>query len=318
MKRRQMLGDRYELRGLLGCGGMAEVRDGWDHRLCRPVAIKTLRASRADQAEFRQRFQDEARSAAALSHPHIVAVHDYGERGEAPYIVMERLTGDTLRDEIARGPMPQARVYAVLDHVLSALSAAHAAGIVHRDIKPANILFTESGDEIKVADFGIAKSPGMDHTTGEMVGTVAYLSPQRLNGEPASAADDLYAVGVVGYEAVAGHRPFAPDDEIGPLVQAILHDEPPPLRTLRPDVDPQLAAVIEQALALDPRLRFETAEDMRAALRAPQTAGIGLGAAPSVLRRIASAAARRTARSAEGPATLELPISVVEIATLAR
>lgn len=307
MKRRQMLGDRYELRGLLGRGGMAEVRDGWDHRLCRPVAIKTLRSTRPNQADVRKRFEDEARSTAALSHPHIVAVHDCGEGGEAPYIVMERLTGDTLRDEIACGPLQQARVCTVLDHVLSALAAAHAAGIVHRDIKPANILFTESDDEIKVADFGIATSPGMSYTTGELVGTIAYLSPERLNGEPASVADDLYAVGVVGYEALAGKRPFEPDDEVGPLVHSILHDEPPPLRTMRPDVDPHLAAVVERALARDPSLRFESAEEMRAALH-------GYRATTSMVGHIARAVPR-AAKSESGPrtATMEMPIAVDEV-----
>lgn len=310
MKRRQLLGDRYELRGLLGRGGMAEVRDGWDHRLCRPVAIKTLLSAPPNQPEIRQRFEDEARSTAALCHPHIVSVHDCGERGEAPYIVMERLPGSTLRDEIACGPLHQARVCMVLDHVLSALATAHAAGIVHRDIKPANILFTESGDEIKVADFGIATSPGMNYTTGELVGTIAYLSPERLNGTPASVADDLYAVGVVGYEALAGQRPFEPDDEVGPLVHSILHDEVPPLRTIRPDVESRLAAVIERALARDPCLRFETAEEMRAALRGLVPTSVGLEPGTPVVREVASAPGPRTA-------TMEMPIDFDEIATLA-
>jgi serine/threonine-protein kinase len=301
MERRKVLGDRYEVSGLLGRGGMAEVHAGWDHRLHRPVAIKTLHPALVDQTEIRERFQDEARSAAALSHPHIVAVYDCGECDGAPYIVMEQLPGDTLGDEVARGPLPRARVYAVLDDVLSALAAAHEAGIVHRDIKPANILFTGSGDSIKVADFGIAKSPSTAETaTGQLVGTIAYLSPERLNRAPASAADDLYAVGVVGYEAVAGQRPFAPDDEVGPLVQAILNQAPPPLRTVRPDVDPRLATVIERALAPDPHWRFDTAEDMRAALLGRQQVRTGTGMARPALRHVAVPAA---VASTPGPTT---------------
>jgi serine/threonine protein kinase len=307
----QVLGDRYEVRGLLGRGGMAEVHDGWDHRLDRPVAIKTLHPGPSDQTEIRQRFEDEARSAAALSHPHIVGVHDCGEHDGEPYIVMERLPGNTLGDEVAQGPLPQARVYEVLDHVLSALAAAHAYGIVHRDIKPANILVTESGDAIKVADFGIAKSPTTAHTaTGQLVGTIAYLSPERLHGAPASVADDLYAVGVVGYEAVAGQRPFAPDEEVGPLVRAILYNDPPPLRTVRPDVDPALAAVIDGALAQDPHRRFGSAEEMRAALHGRQPVSTDFGTATPALQRIESPIVRSTVAVPAPVATttiLELP-----------
>ena len=141
-----MLGGRYELRGILGRGGMAEVRDGWDTRLDRPVAVKLLHPAFSVQPDNRRRFETEARAAARLNHPHIVAVHDTGEHKGAPFIVMERLSGRTLADEVMRGPLLQDRVREILDDVLSALAAAHAAGILHRDIKPANILFTASGD----------------------------------------------------------------------------------------------------------------------------------------------------------------------------
>jgi serine/threonine-protein kinase len=211
------------------------------------------------------RFEVEARAAAALNHPHIVSVHDSGEHAGTPYIVMERLSGQTLADVIARGPLPQPQVRSILDDVLSALAAAHARGILHRDIKPANILFSALGDT-KVADFGIAKNSATAHTlTGQIVGTMAYLSADRIAGRPAFVADDLYAVGVVGYEALAGHRAF-PQQNLAELARAIAEDAPLPLAVLRPDVDPALAAVIERAMARDPDWRFGSANEMRAAL----------------------------------------------------
>jgi serine/threonine-protein kinase len=265
MQAPEVLGGRYELRGVLGRGGMAEVRDGWDIRLDRPVAVKLLYPVFTTQSDDRMRFEGEARAAAALNHPHIVSVHDSGEHAGMPYIVMERLTGQTLADVIATGPLPQARSRSILDDVLSALAVAHASGVLHRDIKPANILFTASG-HTKVADFGIAKSAVSAQTrTGEIVGTMAYLSPDRVAGRPASVSDDLYAVGVVGYESLSGRRAF-PQQDLVALARAIAEQALPPLRALRPDVDPELAAVIERAMALDPAWRFGSADEMRAAM----------------------------------------------------
>jgi len=265
MQAPEVLGGRYVLRGVLGRGGMAEVRDGWDVRLDRPVAIKLLYPVFTAQPDNRRRFEVEARAAAALNHPHIVSVHDSGDHNGTPYIVMERLSGQTLADVIAHGPLPQPQVRSILDEVLSALAAAHAVGILHRDIKPANILFSTSG-HTKVADFGIAKSAGTPHTlTGQIVGTMAYLSADRIAGRPASVADDLYAVGVVGYEALSGRRAF-PQENMAQLARAIAEDTPPPLAALRPDVDPSLAAVIERSMAHDPLWRFGSADEMRAAL----------------------------------------------------
>ncbi len=244
---------------------MAEVRDGWDTRLARPVAIKILHPGIGTEPDNRRRFEAEARAAAALDSAHIVAVHDSGEHNGVPFIVMERLSGESLHDRILRGPLPLPLVRAVLDDVLAALAAAHDAGILHRDIKPANILFTTSG-EAKVSDFGLAKTAQTNLTAaGQVFGTMAYLSPDRVLGRPASAADDIYAVGVMGYEALTGRRPFL-HDNIGALAQAILHEQPPPIPMLRPDVDPALAAVIERAMARDPALRFPSARAMRAAL----------------------------------------------------
>lgn len=244
---------------------MSEVRDGWDLKLGRPVAIKLLHPTGGDQSENRMRFETEAHAAAALSSQHIVVVHDIGEHEGRPFIVMERLPGVSLADHIARGPLPAPFVQSVLDDILEALAAAHDAGIVHRDVKPGNVLFTRTG-EAKLADFGIAKTDGGVHTmTGEIVGSMAYLSPDRLTDKPATPADDLYAVGVLGYEALTGRRPF-PHTALGPLAQAILHDSPPPLAALRPDVRPGLIATIERAMARNKTQKFGSAAEMRAAL----------------------------------------------------
>lgn len=266
MDGRDLLADRYELRGVLGRGGMAEVHDGWDTRLDRAVAIKLLYPAFNADPELRRRFEDEARAAAALNHPNIVSVHDSGEHDGTPFIVMERLPGRTLADEIAMGPMPPQRVRTMLDDVLGALACAHEAGIVHRDIKPGNVLIAPNGHTMKVADFGIAKTAGAAHTaTGQIVGTMAYMSPERVAGAPASVADDLYAVGMMGHEALTGLRPF-PQENPAALLHAILNSPPPPIGAVRPGIDPVMATVIDRALARDVNQRFGSAAEMRAAL----------------------------------------------------
>jgi serine/threonine protein kinase len=266
-----LLGGRYELRDVLGFGATAEVCDGWDTRLSRPVAIKLLRRGLSSQADVRQRFEIEARAAAALNHPNIVRVYDIGNHNETPFIVMERLPGDTLGDQIALGPLPQAQVCAALRSVLAALAVAHDAGMLHRDIKPGNLLIAPSGT-VKVADFGIVKTAASVHTTtGHIVGTLAYMSPDRVSGKPASVDDDLYAVGVVGYEALTGQKPYSQED-IMPLAHAIVEGRPPPLEELRPDIDPTLADVIERAMSPDPLRRFGSADAMRRALKGEKIA----------------------------------------------
>jgi serine/threonine-protein kinase len=262
-----LLGGRYEVRGVLGYGGMAEVRDGWDTRLARPVAIKLLSPVYSAQPDMLDRFRAEARTAASLNHPNVVAVYDSGDHAGMPYIVMERLPGATLAGEIARGPLSVVRLRAVLDNVLNAVAAAHSAGILHRDIKPGNILLSTPDGAMKVADFGISKTVDTAPTrTGEVLGTMAYLSPQRVSGAPASPADDLYAIGVVAYEALTGWPPFHGDNP-GALARSILDDEPPPVTSVRPDVDPVMAGVVSRAMARNPQQRFVHAPEMLAALR---------------------------------------------------
>lgn len=261
----ELLGGRYDVRGVLGRGGMAEVREGFDTRTGQIVAIKLLYPGFETNPDYLHRFWSEARSAAALRHPNVVTVYGAGDHNGLPFIVMERLPGSSLEDLIAEGPVPPEYVRGMLGDVLAALSAAHAAGIVHRDIKPANILFTETG-LARVADFGLAKGLDTGRTeTGRIMGTMAYMSPERLAGRPATAADDLYAVGVVGYEALTGRRAF-PEENLVALANAITESPPPPVSVLRPDIDPQLSAIIDRAMALEPSVRFNSADAMRAEL----------------------------------------------------
>ncbi|OBF28108.1 hypothetical protein A5727_25690 [Mycobacterium sp. ACS4331] len=261
----ELLGGRYELRGVLGRGGMAEVREGWDTQTGQSVAIKLLYPGFDNNPDYLRRFWSEAQSASALRHPNIVTVYGSGEHNGLPFIVMERLPGNSLADLIAHGPVPPDYVRRMLIDVLSALSTAHAAGILHRDIKPANILFAQTGDA-QVADFGLAKGPDTHRTdTGQIMGTMAYMSPERLAGNPATVADDLYAVGVVGWEALTGRRAF-PEENLVALAKAITEQPPPPVSVLRPDVPPQLAAIVDRAMARDASQRFPSAEVMRAEL----------------------------------------------------
>ena len=253
-----LIGGRYRINGMLGEGGMARVFDAFDERLERPVAVKILRSGTLALPGMRQRFQQEALIAARLIHPHIVAVLDFGEDRTSSYLVMERLPGITLRDEIvARGPLPPQRVRDVMAETLGALAAAHKFGVLHRDIKPGNILLQEDG-HTKITDFGIAKSsdigsdfdfPNDDMTkTGVVLGTPGYLAPERTSGQPATVQSDLYSVGAVMVEALTGRR-------IAPGVAAT-DGLPPPLR-----------AVARRALAADPRDRFASAGEMLRTLR---------------------------------------------------
>jgi len=266
-----LLAGRYRLGGPLGSGGMAEVHEAVDERLRRPVAVKVLRPALAAEPGMRKRFEAEARSAARLSHHAVVAVYDSGEDAGRPYLVMERLPGASLADRMAAGPVDVSWIGAMAGDVLGALDAAHRAGIVHRDVKPANILITEDG-RAKLSDFGIAKAvqeapvdlTGADH----LVGTPAYLAPERIDGLAASPGADLYALGVVLYEALGGVRAFPGTTPIS-VAYAVRHADLAPLGSLRPGLDPALVSVVERAMARDPRERFASAAEMAAALAGP-------------------------------------------------
>ncbi len=267
----EVIADRYELGTVLGRGGMGEVRDGLDRRLGRPVAVKLLRRDMAADAELRRRFEAEAKAAAGLAHPNVVAVHDTGEQDGVPYIVMERLAGRTVADEIADGPLEPARVQRLAREALAALDAAHRAGVVHRDIKPGNLLLTPDSS-VKVADFGIAKAaetqPRDLTATGQVIGTPAYLAPERLEGRPATAQSDLYSLGVVLYEALTGTKPYKGNTPWG-LAQAIVDGRHRPLAEVVPGCPRALVATVERAMASEPDDRFRTAADMAKTLDDP-------------------------------------------------
>lgn len=248
---------------------MGEVRAGLDRQLDRPVAIKFLRADLADQIALRDRFEREARAAARVSHPNVVAVFDIGEHDGVPYIVMERLSGRTLADEIAAGPIAEPRVRAIAAELLGALGAAHRLGVLHRDIKPGNILLTDTA-QVKVGDFGIAKltEDRHDTTTGSMFGTVSYLAPERLAGRAASRASDLYSIGVVLFEALTGTSAFSGDTPLA-LARAVEHDEPAFPEAQRRRLDPALVSAIERAMRKDPDARYATANAMASAIGVP-------------------------------------------------
>ena len=246
---------------------MGEVFAAHDLRLDREVALKLLRADLAEQDGMRERVVAEARLAARLSHPYVVGVLDTGEQDGRPFVVMERLSGRTLRDELSDGPLPAERVRDVGLQVLRALAAAHDLGIVHRDVKPGNVLDAGVGTW-KVADFGIAKWVHADETltgTGELLGSPSYLAPERIEGQQAGPASDLYAVGVLLYEALCGRKPFEGDDPFS-LATAIRDGAFEPPSSVLPDADPGIVAVIERAMRLDPAERYESAEAMAAAL----------------------------------------------------
>ena len=256
-----LLANRYSLGERLGGGGMAVVYRAFDERLHREVAVKLLDSSQHRDDALHPRFEIEARAAAAINHPRVVAVYDVGTEGDLRFIVMECLPGPTLADELRRvGPLPHARVTTVLTDVLDGLGAAHTQGVLHRDIKPSNVLIDADG-RAKLADFGIAATTGNDLTnTGLVIGTPSYLAPERVAGRRASVQSDLYAVGVVAYEALSGTRPFVGDSALA-LAHAIHEAHPRPLRELRADVPEGLADLVMRAMAAAPAARPATAEE---------------------------------------------------------
>jgi len=268
------LGDRYELGGLLGRGGMADVRVARDLRLGRTVAIKTLRADLAADETFQARFRREAQSAAALNHPSIVAVYDTGEapneHGQSvPYIVMEYVEGQTLRDilrgaETGRKILPE-RALSIVADVLSALDYSHRSGIVHRDIKPANVMVTPSG-QVKVMDFGIARaiadtSSAMTQTAA-VIGTAQYLSPEQARGEQVDARSDIYSTGCLLYELLTGRPPFVGDSPVSVAYQHVREEAKPPSQ-LNPDVSVSVDRIVARSLAKRVEDRYQSAADMR-------------------------------------------------------
>lgn len=281
-----MLADRYELRGVLGEGGMARVYDGYDRVLARRVAVKLVREDVPGGREMRERMLREARAAASFQHPNAVAVYDTGHEDRTPYIVMELVEGGTLADELERsGALDQAKATRIVLDVLAALAAAHAGGLVHRDVKPANIMLPP-GHPSKLADFGIAKQmeAGAGLTVdGDVMGTPQYLSPEQVGGAPATPRSDVYAVGVVLFEMLAGTPPFTGDN---PFAVALAHqeDRPPRLDRLVKGLDPALVGIVHRCLEKKPERRYADAAELRAALqgRAPAPPPAAAATGPAV------------------------------------
>jgi serine/threonine-protein kinase len=263
------LAGRYELQSVIGSGGMATVYKAWDHRLDRPVAIKLLARALASDPVVRRRFADEANAAARIAHRNVVTIFDTDEADGDPFIVMECLSGVTVAAEMTQGRLREERIRTIALEGLAGLQAAHDLGIVHRDIKPSNLLLGPD-DSIEVADFGIAKSmSGADLTaTGDVIGSVAYMAPERLEGRPATYRSDLYSLGVVLYEAAAGHKAFRGDTPAA-VARAVVATSPEPLRSSRAELDEVLSAAIERAMEHDPSARFASAAEMSEALRRP-------------------------------------------------
>src|SRR5579859_2562131 len=265
----RVLAGRYTLGEVLGTGGMATVWRARDEVLGREVAVKVLSPQFAADPGFLARFEREARHAARLSHPHLVTVFDCGVEGTVPFIVMELVTGPTLRQVLDEAGMLRAgEAVRIAAAVCEALEVAHAAGLVHRDIKPANIVLA-AGSEVKVLDFGIARAEGGGGGTRTqgVLGTAAYLSPEQASGRPAGPQADLYALGCVLFEMLTGAPPFSADSAVG-LAYRHVHDDPGPPSARRPGLSPQLDQVTGRLLAKDPAGRPPSAAAARAGLLA--------------------------------------------------
>jgi len=273
-----LVAGRYQLHDRIAAGGMGEVWRALDTVLDRPVAVKLLRAAYGSHGETLARFRAEARHAASLSHPGIAQVYDYGETGygQPPYLVMELVDGPALTGLLARGPLDAATTVDVIAQAAAALDAAHSAGLVHRDIKPGNLLVGPGG-QVKITDFGIAHAAGSAPLTrtGTLIGTPAYLAPERLAGAPATPASDLYSLGILAWECLAGAPPFS-----GLEIEVALAHRDLALPPLPRGVPADVAAFISELAAKDPAARPATAGDaarrasrIRDALGPPAPAG---------------------------------------------
>jgi serine/threonine-protein kinase len=263
---------RYRILGRIGSGGMADVYLAHDDHLGREVALKVLHRRFSRDQQFVERFRREASSAASLQHPNVVGVYDRGQHEDTYYIVMENLPGRTLRDLLnEEAPLSQERAIHFGTQILQAAGFAHRRGVIHRDFKPHNVIVAPD-DSLKVTDFGIARAGASEMTeTGSIMGTAQYLSPEQAQGQHVDAASDLYSIGVMLYEMLAGRVPFEGDSAVSIALKHV-SDTPLPLREIRPDVHPALEAAIMRALNKDPAQRYANADEFIAALEAARAA----------------------------------------------
>src|SRR5436853_2993022 len=270
---------RYEIRSKIGEGGMGEVYLAEDTKLNRKVAIKVLPAAFSQDAERLRRFEQEAQAAGALNHQNILAVHDVGTHDGAPYIVSELLEGETLRERLDGPPIPQRKAVDYALQIAHGLAAAHAKGIVHRDLKPENLFITNDG-RVKILDFGLAKLTGtIDGTRsqtevptrrvntdpGMVMGTMGYMSPEQLKGQPADHRSDIFSFGAILYEMISGKRAFSGDSMVETM-SAILREDPPDLSETNKTVSPALERVVRHCLEKHPADRFHSARDLAFAI----------------------------------------------------
>ena len=270
----ELIAGRYELEELVGSGGMATVYRAHDRLLERRVAVKILHEHFAREEDAVERFQREARAVAQLAHPNIVTVIDRGEQDGRPYIVFEYVEGENLKQLLIRqGPLPLATALSLALQVALALEAAHERGVVHRDVKPQNVLLAEEG-RAKVTDFGIARARGTQGLTitGTIMGTSDYIPPEQAKGEPTGEAGDVYSLGVVLFELLTGRVPYEAENPVAVAMRHV-HDPVPSVREVRPDVPPQVDALVQRALAKAPHDRFPTMSDFVVELEAARSAG---------------------------------------------
>jgi serine/threonine-protein kinase len=263
----QVLGGRYRLVELIGQGGMATIYRATDTGLGRDVALKLLRPEYLRDPDFASRFRQEAQAAASLSHPNVVTVYDYGADPSGPFIVMELVDGEDLATILRRsGALPPRQAARIGSAVARALAAAHVNGLIHRDVKPGNILIGRDG-RVKVADFGIARAVAEAEMTlpGMTLGSVHYFSPEQARGESATAASDIFSLGIVLFEMLTGVRPWEGDSAAGVALARLTGPTPDPV-TLRPSVPPELSSITRRALAGDPIDRYASAGMMADAL----------------------------------------------------
>ena len=290
------LAARYRLLERIAVGGMASVWRAKDEVLAREVAVKVLHEDLARDEGFLERFRQEAVAAARLSHPRIVRVYDTGTDGDVCFIVMEFFEGRDLGSILAAGPVEPSRAAWIVSCALEGLGHAHENGVIHRDVKPGNILVRDDGS-VKVTDFGVAKAAlaGNDlTTTGKVLGTVRYLSPEQVRGEPVDARSDVYSAGLVLYEALTGRPAFEAETHMATATMRLTQDPLPP-RAVRAGISRELERVTLRALARDPDARYASAEDMRLAL------GRALGEITGEIRPVSVPARERPAAQAARP-----------------